>query len=330
MRRWLPVFLLASFCLGCFGLPAIAAGKVSWSIHVNVPEFHLRLYRNGEVYRQFTLAVGKPSTPTPVGLFSIKNRVKNPTWWPTDGRPPVPPGPRNPLGPWWMGITMRVGIHGGGKADTVGKAITHGCMRMLDKDVSEVAKWVAVGVPVSITYKLFQPLPSADGWKVQVFANIYGRPFPAADEVSQLFREQGFEGQTDWDLVAALLRSPKSKPQWVPLRKTLMIGSRRYECLSTPEQTWIPIEVAEGLIWLCAVGDFQYWRSFGTDLRKISVGTGDKRFVTLDALKGLVLSRKILVQQTPEGTMISWLPAAGSGGDTGDDPGGGSPGESAP
>ena len=73
--------------------------------------------------------MGKPSTPSPVGTFTIERRVMNPTYS-HDGRV-VPPGPNNPVGTRWMGLSIRgYGIHGTNVPSSIGKAASHGCIRM--------------------------------------------------------------------------------------------------------------------------------------------------------------------------------------------------------
>ena len=80
-------------------------------IVVSLEDRKLALLEDGQVKKVYTVAVGKPSTPSPEGTFTIERRVANPTYF-HDGKV-VPPGPGNPVGSRWMGLSIRgYGIHG--------------------------------------------------------------------------------------------------------------------------------------------------------------------------------------------------------------------------
>jgi len=72
-------------------------------IVVSLEDRKLALIENGEVKKIYTVAVGKPSTPSPEGSFTIERRVANPTYH-HDGKT-VLPGPGNPVGTRWMGLS---------------------------------------------------------------------------------------------------------------------------------------------------------------------------------------------------------------------------------
>ena len=117
----------------------------------------LDLYVNLKLSRQFRVATGTSSYPTPVGRFEIINMQRNPWWYPPQGsewaagKEPVPPGPGNPLGTRWMGISSPyVGIHGTPDAASIGYSASHGCIRMLIPQVEWLFERVDVGTPVFI------------------------------------------------------------------------------------------------------------------------------------------------------------------------------------
>ena len=100
------------------------------------------------------IAVGKPSTPTPVGSFRILQMAKDPTWAPKGG-PVVPPGPRNPLGTRWMRISENgYGIHATNDPASIGHARSKGCIRMQVADAEALYARVSIGTPVEIVYEL--------------------------------------------------------------------------------------------------------------------------------------------------------------------------------
>jgi hypothetical protein len=117
----------------------------------------LFLYDGTKLKRVFRVATGQPSYPTPLGHFEIVVKQRNPWWYPpagsawAEGAQPVPPGPGNPLGTRWMGISAPyVGIHGTPDAASIGYSASHGCVRMLIPQVEWLFTQVDVGTPVFI------------------------------------------------------------------------------------------------------------------------------------------------------------------------------------
>jgi len=110
----------------------------------------LYLYKGMKPWRVFPVATGQSAYPTPLGHFQIEVKWENPWWYPPDspwaaGAKPIPPGPGNPLGTRWMGITSPgVGIHGTPDPASIGYSASHGCIRMYIHD----AEWLFVHVDV--------------------------------------------------------------------------------------------------------------------------------------------------------------------------------------
>ena len=116
----------------------------------------LLLY-NGMKYRRFfAVATGQRQYPTPLGRFSIVVKWRNPWWYPphspwAEGQQPVPPGPNNPLGTRWMGLTAPgVGIHGTPSDGSIGYSVSHGCVRMHIPQAEWLFNHVTVGTTVFI------------------------------------------------------------------------------------------------------------------------------------------------------------------------------------
>jgi lipoprotein-anchoring transpeptidase ErfK/SrfK len=118
-------------------------------IVVSLEDRKLALVENGTVKKVYTVAVGKPSTPSPVGIFTIQSRVANPTYF-HDGKV-IAPGPQNPVGSRWMGLSIRgYGIHGTNVPSSIGKAASHGCIRMGKADLEELFTLVKPGDTVEL------------------------------------------------------------------------------------------------------------------------------------------------------------------------------------
>jgi len=118
-------------------------------ILVSIPDRKLALIDDGKVVKVFPVAVGKESTPSPEGTFTVKSRVANPTYY--HKGTVIAPGPANPLGTRWMGLSEQgYGIHGTNAPKSIGKAESHGCIRMAKKDLEELFPLVKVGDRVEI------------------------------------------------------------------------------------------------------------------------------------------------------------------------------------
>jgi lipoprotein-anchoring transpeptidase ErfK/SrfK len=117
----------------------------------------LFLYNGTHLVRVFPVATGQAAWPTPLGHFEIVVKQKNPWWFPPTqdswaaGAKPVPPGPDNPLGTRWMGLSAPgVGIHGTDEPWSIGHSESHGCIRMQVPSAEWLFNRVRVGTPVFI------------------------------------------------------------------------------------------------------------------------------------------------------------------------------------
>jgi lipoprotein-anchoring transpeptidase ErfK/SrfK len=117
---------------------------------------HLYLYRGMRFWRLFAVATGQNTYPTPLGRFQIVVKWRNPWWYPPNspwaaGQQPIPPGPNNPLGTRWMGLSVPgVGIHGTPNDSSIGYSVSHGCIRMHIPDAEWLFVRVRIGTPVYI------------------------------------------------------------------------------------------------------------------------------------------------------------------------------------
>jgi lipoprotein-anchoring transpeptidase ErfK/SrfK len=97
--------------------------------------------------------VGAASTPSPIGTFTIVNRIPNPTYY----RPGkvVGPGAANPLGTRWIGLSEKgYGIHGTDNPRSIGYAKSHGCIRLRNADVERLFERVRAGDVVELHAEL--------------------------------------------------------------------------------------------------------------------------------------------------------------------------------
>lgn len=129
--------------------PVEAELAQSLSLSIDLSARTLKVIRGGEVVNSYPVAVGQPSYPTPQGHFSIAHVVWNPRWvppdseWAKDEEEAAPGDPDNPMGR--VKIFFREPsfyIHGTHEVDSLGRAESHGCVRMRNGDAIEVAQMV--------------------------------------------------------------------------------------------------------------------------------------------------------------------------------------------
>jgi lipoprotein-anchoring transpeptidase ErfK/SrfK len=136
---------------------AATAAKPEAIIVIHRGTNRLFLYQGIRLVRTFPVATGQPAYPTPLGHFQIVVKWVNPWWYPPTqdawarGLKPVPPGPGNPLGTRWMGLSAPgVGIHGTDEPWSIGHSESHGCIRMQVASAEWLFNRVQIGTPVFI------------------------------------------------------------------------------------------------------------------------------------------------------------------------------------
>lgn len=135
--------------------PKITTEDIRYIIVIKQSEHKLHLYFRENLEGTHVVAVGSPQYPTPNGKFYIREKEKDPWWNPpksdwAKGLKPVPPGPGNPLGRYWMGIGNAIGIHATPDEASLGYSVSHGCIRMSEWGAKELFERVNVGTPVFI------------------------------------------------------------------------------------------------------------------------------------------------------------------------------------
>ncbi len=117
---------------------------------------------DGTIIAQYPATMGSEHDPLPIGMWQIATVQHNPWFYynpklfwnasPDDARAKIPPGPNNPVGVVWMGLTKRhYGIHGTPAPNKIGHAQSHGCIRLTNWDAMELSGMVHKGTPVNLT-----------------------------------------------------------------------------------------------------------------------------------------------------------------------------------
>jgi L,D-transpeptidase ErfK/SrfK len=153
-------------------------------ILINVPEMRLYFFfKKISMVKTFPVGIGVSANETPLGRFYVREKSVSPTWKiPASlrekygGRRFIPPGPENPIGSHWLGLSQKgYGIHGTNFPWSIGRLVTHGCIRLYPEDILHLFPIVSIGTPVHIIYE-----PVKIGFKegrilVEVHEDIYQR-----------------------------------------------------------------------------------------------------------------------------------------------------------
>jgi lipoprotein-anchoring transpeptidase ErfK/SrfK len=127
----------------------LAAETPTRRLIVNIAARKIALVEDGKVVKIYPVAVGKKSTPSPIGTFHIASHVINPTY--SHAGKVIGPGPANPVGTRWMSLGYKgYGLHGTNQPQSIGHSASHGCIRMRNHDVEELFQLVRVGDEVDL------------------------------------------------------------------------------------------------------------------------------------------------------------------------------------
>ena len=162
------VFSTAGFAQPNPSLGPSSAARCQRQLIVSLPDRKLVVMEKGAVLRIFEVAVGAPASPSPTGTFTITRRLTSPTYY--HAGTVIAPGKNNPLGLRWLGLNKQgYGIHGTNRPGSVGKAASHGCIRLRNGDIVQLFALVRVGDSVEIHGE-------RDAQMAQIFGDGANRP----------------------------------------------------------------------------------------------------------------------------------------------------------
>jgi L,D-transpeptidase ErfK/SrfK len=195
----------------------LAPAGVNDGILINIPQRMLFHFEAGRLRAAYPVALGKPTWPTPTGGFRIASLVKDKPWlvpksiqeeMRREGKEVltrVEPGPDNPLGRHWIGLSIPgLGIHGTIAPSSIYGLRSHGCIRLRPDDVAELFERVRVGTPGEIVYRtaLLAALPDGRIF-VEINPDAYRRAPPTVDALRRLADRHGLSNRIDWGKVRA-------------------------------------------------------------------------------------------------------------------------------
>jgi len=145
-------------------VPARPNGAVGWvrdsDVNLQIDPYELRaslgrrtlsVYKDGQRIRVFRIAIGSPSAPTPTGHFFLTELL-------------IATDPNGPYGPYAYGTSAfsdvfsefeggpgQIGVHGTSDPSSIGRNVSHGCLRLGAKDIRAMAHMVPAGTPLTIS-----------------------------------------------------------------------------------------------------------------------------------------------------------------------------------
>jgi len=243
---------------GATPAPAPADPEPPLALVLNIPAFRLDAYEGGERTRSLTVAVGTRRYPTPTGEYAIGEVTWNPSWQPpasdwARGDTPTPPGPANPMGRVKMHFYELYFIHGTPDRRSLGRAASHGCVRVANAEAMALARLVhRYGSPRVATalldsleahpratrrIRLDRPIPirvvyevaELDGGELRLHPDVYGIAVgDARERVLELVARAGYDpGEVDGARLDALLDRARTEHVAVPIDRLRLDAARR-------------------------------------------------------------------------------------------------------
>ncbi len=189
-------------------------------IIINIPELRLYYFYGKEkrIYT-FPLGIGDEGWETPVGTARIIEKRVHPTWhipkslWDKYKVKTIPPGPENPLGDYWMGLSIRgYGIHGTNSPWGVGRLVSHGCIRLYPEDIAVLFERVPIGTRVEIIYEPVKVCKSDSHVYMEVHPDVYDRIPDLKQYALQKLEEAGLLHLVDPKLFDLVLKEQNGVP----------------------------------------------------------------------------------------------------------------------
>ena len=208
---------------------AVPAGDAD--IVVNVAQRILFHFDRDKSVRAYPIAAGKKYWRTPLGDFTIVSKEEKPVWdvpasiqeeMRRSGKPVVtrvPPSPRNPLGDYWIGLSMpAIGIHGTNAPLSIYKLATHGCIRLHPDDIRLLFSKLDVGMKGRVVFQPVLIMWEGNSVYLEVHPDLYGKEPDAFGKVVRTAESGGFLQLLDLALVKEAIREREGVARDVTIR----------------------------------------------------------------------------------------------------------------
>lgn len=214
----------------------IVPGTLENGIVINVPQRLLFFFRNGEMIATYPVGLGRPGWPTPHGDFSVALLSKNPNWvvpiniqeeMRREGqvvRTQVPPGPDNPLGKYWIGLSRPgYGVHGTVSPSSIYQFRSHGCIRLRNADIAELYPQITVGDPIKIIYEPVLVATLDDGRiYLEVNPDVYTEGTNVVQTLLQTAMANHLSDHIDWVKAAQVIQKHEGLARQINLEEQII------------------------------------------------------------------------------------------------------------
>ena len=200
-------------------------------ILINLPQRMLFFFQSGKLAGAYPVGLGKPSWPTPAGSFHVVELRKDPTWVVPISiqeemrrenqvvQTRVPPGPDNPLGKFWMGLSIAgYGINGTSAPPSVYHFQSHGCIRLHPDNIEKLFPQVGIGTSGRIIYApvLLAELPDGAIY-LEANPDIYKMGGNGLQVVTELAAANRLTNRIDWHKAASVLQQQEGLARQINL-----------------------------------------------------------------------------------------------------------------
>jgi len=185
---------------------------------INLPQRILYYFRASELIAAYPVGLGKPSWPTPTGEFSVIDKAANKTWRIPKSiqeemrredqvvKTEVPPGPDNPLGKYWLGLSLSsIGIHGTIAPASVYHFQSHGCIRLHPDDIEALFAQIERGASGNIIYAPLLLTESNGHIFLEVHQDIYLNGNVSMEALQQQVQNAMLSDRIDWIRATTML-----------------------------------------------------------------------------------------------------------------------------
>jgi L,D-transpeptidase ErfK/SrfK len=216
---------------------------------INLAEYRMYYYpKEQAVVHTYPLGIGREGWSSPVATTRIAAKIPNPAWYPpksireehaAEGDPlptMVPAGPDNPLGPYKLTLGLPgYLIHGSNKNFGIGMRVSHGCFRMLNPNVLQLASMVSVGTPVRIIDQPYKVGVSGGKYYLEVHAPLEGKAgkISVVDKHAEVIEtllpwSELQKLQLDWEMLREVIAAEDGLPIEIAKRvEELAVGAAR-------------------------------------------------------------------------------------------------------
>jgi len=197
----------------------IVPSPMNVDILINVPQRMLFYFDPEDTPAGFPIAAGRSTWKTSLGDFEVVRMEENPTWdvplsiqeeMRKAGKPVlthVPPSPQNPLGDFWIGLSLPgIGIHGTNAPTSIYGLVTHGCIRLHPKDIRNLFSKVGIGTRGRIIYEPVLIARTGNAIFLEVHPDLYRKGPVPLRKVLDVARTGGFLDMLDLPLVNEVIR----------------------------------------------------------------------------------------------------------------------------